>query len=187
MKLIPLKTVVVLLASTHVLLSATATPPPAAQAGNPPATTGPRQATLLSDAPWQFIGAKSMQDLPKIQAPDFSKAAWETVTVPHVFQTRQHFLDLNAGWYRRSLAVPPELAGHQLYLVFEGAAAIADIYVNGQYLGQHRGAYTRFVFNATQALKQGSQNELAVLVNNDVAETTDCLPDNSRLYKVSCR
>src|SRR5208282_4934632 len=76
------------------------------------------------------------------------------------------------------------MAGKELYLVFEGAAAIADVYVNGQHLGQHRGAYTRFVFDATSALHPGQDNQLAVTLDDSPARTTDCLPSGSRLYKV---
>ena len=95
--------------------------PASCHAGPADTSAGLRQAALLSDAPWKFIGAKSVSELPKIQTADFDRAAWENVTVPHVFQTRQHFLDHTAGWCRRSLTVTPEMAGRQIYLVFEGA------------------------------------------------------------------
>jgi beta-galactosidase len=92
---------------------------------------------------------------------------------------------LYKGWYRRQLTVDPSTKGKELYLVFEGAASIADVYVNGQHLGQHRGAYTRFVFDATKALHPGTDNQLAVLVNDSPQDTLDCLPiSQTGLYKV---
>ena len=91
---------------------------------------------------------------------------------------------LTKGWYKRQVTVDPSAKGKELYLVFEGAASIADVYVNGQHLGQHRGAYTRFIFDATAALHPGD-NELAVLVDDTPANTTDCLPWSiTGLYKV---
>ena len=82
------------------------------------------------------------------------------------------------------MTVDPSAQGKELYLVFEGAASIADVYVNGQHLGQHRGAYTRFIFDATAALHPGD-NELAVLVDDTPANTLDCLPiSQTGLYKV---
>ncbi len=143
-----------------------------------------RQQWLLSDKAWQFIGAGANETLPEIGSPEYLSAAWQTVQVPHVFQTRAHFNDLTQGWYRRDFTVPPEFSGKHFYIVFEGAATIADVYVNGQHLGQHRGAYTRFVFDATAAMKSGEKNELAVRVDNNPKNFADCLPDNSRLYKV---
>src|SRR6202034_3678117 len=143
-----------------------------------------RQQWLLSDKTWQFIGAGADETLPEIDSPEYLSAAWQTVQVPHVFQTRAHFNDITQGWYRRDFTVPPEFSGKHFYLVFEGAATIADVYVNGQHLGQHRGAYTRFVFDATAAMKSGGKNELAVRVDDNPKNFADCLPDNSRLYKV---
>ena len=107
------------------------------------------------------------------------------MTVPHVFQTRAAYDTLTKGWYRRSVAVDPAASGKEFYLVFEGAASIADVYVNGQHLGQHRGAYTRFIFDATKALHPGADNELAVLIDDSPENTLDCLPiSQTGLYKV---
>ena len=143
-----------------------------------------RQQILLSGAGWLFTGAGAAAALPEIGSAEFASASWEAVSVPHVFQTRAHFSELTHGWYRRNFSVPPEFAGKQLYLVFEGAATIADVFVNGQPLGQHRGGYTRFVFDATKALKPGGQNELAVRVDNTPANMTDCLPNKNGLYTI---
>jgi beta-galactosidase len=144
---------------------------------------GERAQVLLSGADWQFTGASSNSTLPEIGSDGFASAPWQAVSVPHVFQTRQHFDEITQGWYRRDFNVPPEFSGRRLYLVFEGAATIADVYVNGQHLGQHRGAYTRFVFDATEVLHPGS-NTLAVKVDNDPKDYSDCLPSHSRLYTV---
>lgn len=56
--------------------------------------------------------------------------------------------------------------------------------MNDKSLGQHRGAYTRFVFDATGAVKSDVQNELAVRVDDDPQNTADCLPSSNRLYTV---
>ena len=144
-----------------------------------------RQTESLNGPGWQFVGAAADAPLPEIGSDGFRQAAWEAVTVPHVFQTRAAYDTLTKGWYRRRLTVDPAARGKTLYLVFEGAASIADVYVNGQHLGQHRGAYTRFVFDATSALHPGADNELAVRVDDDPADITDCLPQKTAgLYKV---
>jgi beta-galactosidase len=144
---------------------------------------GGRTQVLLSGAGWQFTGAGSGSALPEIGSDGFASAPWQPVSVPHVFQTRAEFTNFTQGWYRRDFAVPPGLSGKRLYLVFEGAATIADVYVNGKNLGQHRGAYTRFVFDATEALHPGG-NALAVRVDDDPKDYGDCLPSHSRLYTV---
>jgi beta-galactosidase len=149
------------------------------------AETDGRVTELLNGAGWQFIGAGAETELPKIGTDEFNQASWTEVSVPHDFQTRRAYDTLTKGWYRRKLTVDPAATGKELYLVFEGAASVADVYVNGQHLGQHRGAYTRFIFDATKTLHAGSDNELAVIVDDTPAKTLDCLPISlTGLYKV---
>ena len=144
-----------------------------------------RKIESLNGPGWQFVGAGDGATLPEIGADAFRQAAWTPVTIPHVFQTRAAYDTLMKGWYRRSVAVDPAAKGKEFYLVFEGAASIADVYVNGQHLGQHRGAYTRFIFDATKALHPGTDNELAVLIDDSPENTLDCLPiSQTGLYKV---
>ncbi|MEI8341998.1 MAG: glycoside hydrolase family 2 TIM barrel-domain containing protein, partial [Verrucomicrobiota bacterium] len=149
-----------------------------------PAATPVRAPINLSGLGWQFAGVSEKDILPVLDSAEFKKGAWTEVTVPHVFQTRDHFNDLQKGWYRRTIQVDPSLTGKELYLVFEGAAAIAEVNINGQHLGQHRGAYTRFVFDATAALHPGADNQLDVAVDNSPEITADCLPCRDGLYKV---
>ncbi len=147
-------------------------------------TASPREMKLLNGPDWQFVGAGPTDTLPEVDSDGFKSAAWAPVSVPHVFQTRAAYDTLAKGWYKRQITLDPAAQGKELYLVFEGAASIADVYVNGQHLGQHRGAYTRFIFDATAALHPGA-NELAVLVNDTPADISDCLPNvTAGLYKV---
>jgi beta-galactosidase len=143
-----------------------------------------REPINLSGAGWQFMGASENGVLPAIDSDEFKQSAWTDIAIPHNFQTRAAFNDITKGWYRRSISVDSSMAGKELYLVFEGAAAIADVYVNGQHLGQHRGAYTRFIFDATASLHPGQDNQLAIQVDNSPASTVDCLPNGDGLYKV---
>ena len=83
--------------------------------------------------------------------------------------------------------VPWRDPGQRLYLQFEGVATIADVYVNGRHLGQHRGAFTRFTFDATDAVKADGENVLAVRVDNTLQGTADCLPSGAserQLYNI---
>ena len=144
-----------------------------------------RSVESLSGTGWQFVGAEAPADLPAAGSPAFDQAAWADVSVPHNFQTRTAYDTLTKGWYRRQVNVDPAAQGKELYLVFEGAASVADVYVNGEHLGQHRGAYTRFIFDATKVLHPGPSNQLAVLVDDTPENTKDCLPiSQTGLYKV---
>src|SRR5580692_5570241 len=133
---------------------------------------------------WQFFGTGTAASLPAYGSSGYNSGPFQNVYVPHVYQTRLQPTTIQAGWYKLNYTVPSSLAGMHLYLVFEGAAAIADVYVDGQHLGQHRGAYTRFTFDATSALVVGSNNVIAVKVDDDPADTADCLPSGKGLYTV---
>jgi beta-galactosidase len=58
------------------------------------------------------------------------------------------------------------LAGRNLFLKFDGSFYVTDVWVNGNYLGQHQGGFAAFVFDATPYLNAGSDNLIAVKVNN---------------------
>jgi beta-galactosidase len=146
-------------------------------------TPTPRQQVLLSGDGWQFAPATA-DALPGIDSPAYTAAAWQTVAVPHVFETRQHYETPTQAWYRRDVDVPSDLAGKRLYVVFEGVTSVADVYMNGKLLGQHRGAYTRFLFDITESVHPGADNHLAVRVDNRVEDIKDLLPNKTRLYKL---
>ena len=55
------------------------------------------------------------------------------------------------GNYTKRLYVRPEWAGKRLFLRFEGANSIADLFVDGRHVGEHRGGYGAFVFEITTA------------------------------------
>ena len=103
------------------------------------------------------------------------------MTVPHTWGDRPW----RRAWYRTRFPVRRDDARRPLYLVFEGAATFADVYLNGAHLGQHRGAFTRFVFEGTRAAVAG-ENVLAVRLTNDPADTADSLPSGpgKQLYNL---
>lgn len=78
------------------------------------------------------------------------------------------------GHYERRLFVPADWKGQRLYLRFEGANSVADLFVGGRHVGQHRGGYGAFVFEITDFVDYGKANTLRVSVNN--AETLDVMP-----------
>jgi beta-galactosidase len=152
-----------------------------APASAPEPEPAPRESVVLAQG-WRF---RASDDLAGAEAPGFDDRSWEAVSVPHTWQ-RQDPRTYRAAWYRRRFDVDAAEQGRPLYLHFEGVAAIADVYLNGVHLGQHRGAYTRFLLDATPAVRPG-ENVLAVRVSNDPEDTADCLPSGvsrRQLYHV---
>jgi beta-mannosidase len=52
-------------------------------------------------------------------------------------------------WYFKTFKVPPEMQGKQIRLMFEGVDYECDVWLNGEALGNHQGAYSRFQFDIT--------------------------------------
>ena len=69
------------------------------------------------------------------------------------------------GWYRNTIEVPAAWSGKRVNLEFDGAFQVTELFVNGKRAGEHKGGYTGFTFDITDALKPGS-NVVAVRVNN---------------------
>jgi len=116
------------------------------------------------DAGWRFhFGAA-----PGAEQPDFADAGWQAVGLPHSFSMpyfQSAAFPVGEGWYRKELVVDKPLKGGRLFLEFEGAFQVADVYVNGVKLVQHRGGYTGFPVDMTGALHAG-RNVVAVRVDN---------------------
>ena len=107
-------------------------------------------------------------------SPSVSDAAWKTVSLPHTWNAHDPFDDVPSyrrgiGWYRKELHLDSALEGKRLFLYFEGANQVADVYVNGAFVGEHKGGYTAFAIDITDAVKfDGKENAnlIAVKVDN---------------------
>ncbi len=78
------------------------------------------------------------------------------------------------GNYERTLYIDPAWQGKRLFLRFEGVNSIANVFLNGKHLGEHRGGYSAFVFEVTDHVNYGKNNRLLVRVSN--AEGLDVMP-----------
>jgi beta-galactosidase/beta-glucuronidase len=58
------------------------------------------------------------------------------------------------------------LKSKRIFIEFEAAFREAEIFVNGQPVGPHRGGYTGFSFNITRFLKTGDKVLAVHLTNN---------------------
>ncbi|AIQ51428.1 glycoside hydrolase family 2 protein [Paenibacillus sp. FSL R7-0331] len=67
--------------------------------------------------------------------------------------------------YRRHLNVPELWKGRRLFLQFDGAAHVADVFVNGEQLMTHYGGYTAFRVEITDKVLYGEDNRIVVRLN----------------------
>jgi beta-galactosidase len=117
------------------------------------------------------------------EAPGFDDSKWPVIAIPHSWSTYEttgevHPFIRNAsetdnpywwtgwGWYRKHFAISSEYAGRRIFIEFEGVQKYCKVWINGKYLGDHKGGYGSFDFDLTGIVKPGEDNVLVVSVNN---------------------
>ena len=123
-----------------------------------------RQDTELNSG-WHF----KVGDVRGAESVDFDESGWQAVSIPHNWgwaqaQEGKDFYR-GPGWYRRELDIEPE-PGKRYFLRFEAASLFADVYVNGDFLGEHRGGFGAFCYEITKSLNEHGTNVIAVRVSN---------------------
>jgi len=73
--------------------------------------------------------------------------------------------DFYTYWFRAEFVVPDSFKQKQVWLQFDGINYRAEIWLNGQKLGDLAGMFQRGIFNVTKAVRLGGTNALAVLVH----------------------
>jgi beta-galactosidase/beta-glucuronidase len=74
-------------------------------------------------------------------------------------------------WYRRSFTLPADWAGQHVLLNFGAVDYEAAVWVNGAYVGAHKGGSATFAFDITPHLRSGA-NELVVQVADPTSNGT---------------
>ena len=77
--------------------------------------------------------------------------------------------------YTKKLKFDNNWLTKRVFLYFEGANSVANVFVNKQFVGEHKGGYTKFCFEITKFLND-SDNVVSVLVCNNYRP--DVIPEN---------
>ncbi len=167
----------------------------ALQSGNKPQTGNPYPAlearlVLSLNQDWQFSGpregspvAHSLAVSNEISSPP-RHAEWQPATLPHTVRLEPR--DVSGGlnyqgicWYKRTIHLKPEWKGSILYLNFQGAMQVADVWLNGNHLTTHYGGYIPFTVDISKAARFDGDNTLWVrLDNSDNAEVPPGKPQD---------
>ena len=130
----------------------------------PPASN--RSDLSLNDS-WKFI----LSDVEAATNVVFDDSSWTSITLPHTWNNldgqdggANYFRGI--GWYRRHYTVDGSYTNRQLFLKFDGANIVADVYVNGTLMGEHQGGFSAFVYDVTPYINVGTDNVIAVKMNN---------------------
>ena len=96
--------------------------------------------------------------------PEHDAAAWEELEVPGTLNEPPDGEE-GGAWYRRHFVIPTGWAGQSVTIKFGSANYVADVWLNGTWLGYHEGGSTPFAFAAGEALRPSEENVLAVRVH----------------------
>lgn len=108
-------------------------------------------------------------------ASTFDDSGWQQVSLPHTWNRVGEYRMERSGatdnyqgasWYSLNLKTPAARPGERHFLQFDGVGTIADVWLNGHHLGQHRGGYSAFRFDVTPFVNRSGLNRLVVKADN---------------------
>ena len=100
----------------------------------------------------------------------YDDSQWDKVGLPHCFNL-PWFIDEQVGfggmgWYRKQFKLDEADTSRLIFLEFEGVFQHCWVYMNGTLVGEHKGGYTGFCIDITEAVVfNNSNNVLAVKVS----------------------
>ncbi|WP_255486798.1 malectin domain-containing carbohydrate-binding protein [Mucilaginibacter sp. SP1R1] len=126
-----------------------------------------RQEVLLNNN-WHTIANDTNKAYAGFEVAGFKESNWETVNVPHNWDTYQGYRRLKHGnrhgcaWYRKWFPLSVKQSNKRYFLWFEGVGSYATVWLNGRQVGYHAGGRTSFTIDVTAAINAGKQNLLCV-------------------------
>lgn len=131
--------------------------------------------TLNFDPDWKFVKA----DPAGASSADFKDGGWTTVSLPHTYNDVDTFDDFSLPghrgeqnqwggrtWYRKTFSLPENDKGKKVFIEFQGARQVAEVYLNGHFLGVCKNGFVPFGFDLTPWLRFDAPNVLAVMCDN---------------------
>ncbi len=142
-----------------------------------------RRIEKIINSQWTFNYFPGTDANKGYEAPGFDDSKWPVVSIPHTWSTYETTGELHPfirnpsesdnlywwmgwGWYRKHFSVNREYFDRKVFVEFEGVQKYCKVWLNGKYLGDHKGGYGSFDFDITADVKPGEDNVLAIAVNN---------------------
>jgi beta-galactosidase len=99
------------------------------------------------------------------EAPGYDTSGWSRIDIPDSLNPPPG-PQSGGAWLRRHFELAPDWTGSAITLKFGAVNYIADVWLNGTYLGFHEGGSTPFAFDVTNYVLQGQRNLLLVRADN---------------------
>ena len=130
---------------------------------------------------WKFID----KDVEESKNKDYDDSSFADICIPHSNRTfPHHYFKEEAyrfvSWYRRPFFLGKEYRNKRARVEFDGVMTLATVFVNGVQVCEHKGGYTGFACDITEAVRFGEQNIMTVRV--DSTERKDIPPELSLIH-----
>ncbi len=119
---------------------------------------------------WKFKRCEPSENtIEYFKAVDHNDADWEKVKLPHTPRIEPLVVNdqwQGICWYRKNFSVDVSHRGKKIFIEFEGAMQIADVWVNGKHKTTHNGGYLPFTIDITDDVLFNKDNLIAVRLDN---------------------
>ena len=121
-----------------------------------------RKNWMMLNGPWSFQFDRSNEGKKQrwYQKPDFPLR----IEVPYVYQAALSGVEdkshCDVIWYAREVEVPASMEGQRVLLHFGAVDYLAEVWLDGQFLGSHEGGYTPFTFDITDLVQPGARHTI---------------------------
>lgn len=118
------------------------------------------------ESPWKdafFLNSKQSDPSELLE---YNFDLMDSILVPGDWNTQKEKLFYYEGtvWYKKSFTYHKKDQSNRLFLYFEAANYVSEVYLNGKKLGKHVGGFTPFNFEVTDHIK--ADNFLIIKVDN---------------------
>ena len=118
---------------------------------------------------WKFKKLAEKENEENYHQNNLDDSKWGNVSLPHTANVEPIVVNnqwQGICWYRQSVMVPQNLENKKIFLEWEGAMNVAQVYLNGKLVETHSGGYLPIVIDATPHLKFGKENTIAIRLDN---------------------
>ncbi len=118
---------------------------------------------------WHFLRLEAGDVDSYFHEPGYDDSGWEVVRLPHTARIEPLVVNdqwQGTCWYRKRFAVPSLRKGQRIWLKFDGAMNVADVWLNGEHVTGHLGGYLPFVADLSEGIRYGKENVVAVRLDN---------------------
>lgn len=139
-----------------------------------------RKKYSINNNEWKFKRA----DVKGAKEISFDDSGWLSIKIPHDFNggidgvhndvflgrkkspRSKNGMYKGPAWYRTVLEFSDEIKGKRIFIEFEAVSLVSEVYVNGSFVGEHKGGYTAFEFDITDYINSENKNVIAVKADN---------------------